>query len=87
MKQWTDTAANDLRKWVLFGKVHKAVVKQSDHLINVDLKWVFRIMNMKSVDCQINGVRWKMTSFLNFPVFNGKWLHMFSLFEYSPFIF
>lgn len=74
MKQWTDTAANDLRKWVLFGKVHKAVVKQPDHLINVGLKWEFRITSTKSVHYQINGVRWKMKSLLIFTLFNGKWL-------------
>lgn len=74
MKQWTDTAANDLRKWVLFGKVQKAVVKQLDHLINVGLKWEVRITSIKSVDYQINRVIWTMTSSLIFAVFNGNWL-------------
>lgn len=49
MKQWPDMAVNDLRKWALFGKVRKTVVKQSVHLINGDLKWVFRIMNIKEL--------------------------------------
>lgn len=56
------------------GKVHKARVKQPDHLTNVYLKWEFRIMSIKSVDYQINGVRWTMTSFPIFTVLNGKWL-------------
>lgn len=70
------------------GKVHKERVKQPDHLTNVDLKWEFRIMSIKSVDYQINGVRWKMTSFLIFTVLNGKWLgthlvHMNTVLSFS----
>jgi len=92
MKQWTDTAANDLRKWFLFGKVHNAVVKQPDHLFNVGLKWEFRITSTKRVDYQINGVRWTMASLLIFAVFNGKWfcthlIHMNRVLSFSTFFY
>lgn len=47
MKQWNDTAGNDLRKWVLFGKVHMTVINQPDRLINMGLKWEVRITSIK----------------------------------------
>lgn len=83
MKQWSDTVANDLRKWVLFGKVQKAGVKQP-----VGLKWENRMASIKSVDYQINGVIWTMTSILIFTVFNGDWLctllmHMNAVLSFS----